>query len=232
MQVVILCGGKGTRAYPYTDSLPKPMLPVEGTPILMHVMRIFAAQGYRDFLLAAGHRQEVIRDYFDGKHLDWKVDVVDTGEETGTGGRIRRLAPRIEGPFFATYADGLSNVPLEALRTFHADHGAPATVTSVPLPSQYGTIDADDSGRVRGFREKPVLREHWINAGYFIFDPAVFDDWRGDDLEREVLPRMAADGRLYSYRFDGYFKSLDTYKDHQEIEQLLRDGQAPWKHEP
>jgi len=229
MQVVILCGGRGTRAYPYTDHLPKPMLPVDGTPILRHVMRIFADQGQTDFILSVGYRKEVIRDYFDRKKLDWNVRLVDTGQETGTGGRILKCKHLLAKTFFATYADGLSDVSLDDLLAYHASHDGLATVTSVPLPSQYGTIEAEESGRIVGFREKPVLREHWINAGFFVFDSEVFDHWNGDDLEREVFPDLAARGLLYAYKHAGFFKSLDSYKDHQEIESMIGQGGAPWK---
>lgn len=232
MQVVILCGGKGTRAYPYTETLPKPMLPVHGTPILMHVMHLYADQGYRDFVLSVGYRSEVIRDYFDRKQMDWNVQLVDTGDETGTGGRILGCRHLLDRTFFATYADGLSDLALDDLLAFHRSHAGKATVSSVPLPSQYGTIDADANGRIRGFHEKPILREHWINAGFFVFDPDVFDHWAGDDLEREVLPGLAGRGLLYSYRHDGFFKSMDSYKDHQEIEQMVQAGSTPWKRRP
>jgi glucose-1-phosphate cytidylyltransferase len=229
MQVVILCGGKGTRAYPYTDHMPKPMLPVDGTPILLHVMQIFAEQGHRDFILSVGHRKEVIQDYFDRKHLDWNVQLIDTGEETQTGGRILRCRELLADTFFATYADGLSDVSLARLLEFHRGHDGLATVTSVPLPSQFGTIEAEPSGRIVGFREKPVLHEHWINAGFFVMDSAVFDHWNGEDLEREVFPSLVSEGLLYAYRHTGFFKSLDSYKDHQELERLVGQGNAPWK---
>jgi glucose-1-phosphate cytidylyltransferase len=164
--------------------------------------------------------------------MDWNVQLVDTGDDTGTGGRILGCRHLLDRPFFATYADGLSDIPLDRLLAFHEAHDGCATVSSVPLPSQYGTIDADDAGKIRGFHEKPILREHWINAGFFVFDADVFDRWRGDDLEREVLPALADGGQLFAYRHDGFFKSMDSYKDHQEIERMLRDGDTPWKRAP
>ena len=226
MQVVILCGGKGTRAYPYTEYLPKPMLPVLGQPILVHVMRIFASQGHRQFILSLGHHKEVIIDYFHRKRLDWDVQLVDTGEDTDTGGRIEKLRHRMQGQFMATYADGLSDVRLDRLLEFHNQHDSLATVTSVPLRSQYGIFDADESGRVIAFREKPVLREHWINAGFFVFDKEVFDHWHGTNLEKHVMPALVAEGLLHTYRHDGFFRSMDTYKDQQEIERLHREGRG------
>ena len=229
MQVVILCGGKGTRAYPFTEHLPKPMLPIAGTPILVHVMRIFADQGHREFVLSVGYRKEVIHDYFDGKDLDWKVTLVDTGEDTDTGGRIAGCRDVLHERFFATYADGLCDVPLDDLLRFHETHGGLATITSVPLVSQYGTLELADDGAIQSFREKPVLRQHWINAGFFVFERDVLDHWHGNNLERDVFPALAAGGLVYGYRHDGFFKSMDSYKEQQELEQMLRGKQAPWR---
>ncbi|UCE59450.1 MAG: NTP transferase domain-containing protein [Phycisphaerales bacterium] len=223
MQVVILCGGKGTRAYPYTEYLPKPMLPVAGQPILLHVMRIYAAQGIKDFILSLGHGKETIIDYFHGKKLDWNVELVDTGVETETGGRIEKCKHLLDDTFMATYADGLSDLRLDKLTEFHHSHDGLATVTCVPLVSQYGTVDLDETKRITGFHEKPVLREHWINAGFFVFDKKVFTHWTGANLEREVFPVLSQEGLLYAYQYDGFFKSMDTYKDQQELEQLYSE---------
>ncbi|NLF30223.1 MAG: NTP transferase domain-containing protein [Planctomycetes bacterium] len=229
MQVVILCGGKGTRAYPYTEHVPKAMMTVGGAPILLHVMRLYAAQGHRQFILSLGYRKEVIVDYFRHKQLPWEVQFIDTGDETDTGGRIRNLAPILDERFMATYVDGLSDVPLAGLLAFHEAHGALVTVTTTPLVSQYGTVEAGKDGRIRRFREKPVLRQHWINAGFFIFQREALDHWEGDNLERDVLPAMVRKGLVYAYRHDGFFKSMDTQKDQQEIDTLCRGGKAPWR---
>ncbi|MBK8959384.1 MAG: NTP transferase domain-containing protein [Proteobacteria bacterium] len=229
MQVLILCGGLGTRAYPYTDHIPKPMLPVDGAPILMHVMKIFAEQGYRDFVLALGHRKEVIMDYFEGKELGWNVRLVDTGDETLTGGRILRCREHLQGKFIATYSDGLAAIPLDDLVAFHDSHSGLATITAVPMPCQYGTIDFDDSGRVRAFREKPTLHDHWINAGFLVFDPEVFSVWEGENLETDVLPALARGGQLYTFKYPGRFKSMDSYKDQRELEELVRSGNTFWR---
>lgn len=229
MQVVILCGGKGTRSYPYTEYLPKPMMPIAGAPILQHVMRIFAAQGHREFILSLGYRKEIIVDYFHRKHLPIDIQFVDTGDDTDTGGRIRNLAPMLGDRFMATYADGLSDVDLSALLAFHQSHGGAATVTSVPLVSQYGTIDMDESGRVRHFREKPVMEGFWINAGFFVFERSVFDHWEGTNLEKHVLPALVRRGLISAYRHRGFFKSMDTHKDQQEIERMYEAGEMPWR---
>jgi glucose-1-phosphate cytidylyltransferase len=227
MQVVILCGGRGTRAYPYTDYLPKPMMPIGNQPILLHVMRLFAAQGHKEFILSVGWRKEIILDYFDRKSLDFDVRFVDTGLDTDTGGRISGCKHLLRDPFFATYADGLSDVPLDKLVDFHKSRGGWVTITTVPLRSQYGTVHFDAAGKVDAFREKPVLREHWINAGFFVMNKAVFDNGDGKNLERDVFPALARKGKLFAYQHDGFFKSMDTYKDQQELEPMFADRSIP-----
>ena len=229
MQVIVLCGGRGMRAYPYTEYLPKPMLPVNGSPILMHVMQIYMEQGHSDFILSVGYRKDVITDYFHRKALECQIQCIDTGADTDTGGRIWNCRQGLDKTFMATYADGLSDVPLDKLLAFHRSHGGLVTITTVPLSSQYGTLDLDAAGRVRAFREKPVLEGHWINAGFFIFEREVFDHWKGDNLEREVFPRLAREGLLYAYRHAGFFKSLDSHKDQLEIERLIQQGETPWR---
>jgi glucose-1-phosphate cytidylyltransferase len=225
---VILCGGRGTRAYPLTVEVPKPLLEVAGRPVLRHVMELYAEQGWQRFVLAAGFKAELIREFADGLPPGWDVEVVDTGEDTNTGGRILRCREYVEDVFFATYADGLADIDLQALAAFHGSHPGAATLTTVPLPSQYGTIDCDADGRVGNFREKPVLADHWINAGFFVFDTAVFDGWEGEDLEREVLPGLGRRGELFAYRHHGFWKSMDTYKDALELTKLCGEGHPPW----
>lgn len=229
MQVVILCGGKGTRAYPYTEYMPKAMMPIAGAPILVQVMRIFASQGHTDFILSLGHLKEVIVDYFHNKKLPWNIQFVDTGEETDTGGRISNLQHLLDDQFMATYVDGISDIRLDKLLAFHRQHDGLASVTSVPLVSQYGTIQMNEDGRIESFREKPVLRDHWINAGFFAFDKKVFDHWEGANLEKDVLPALVSEGRAFAYRHDGFFKSMDTYKDQRDIEEMAQNGNTPWR---
>jgi glucose-1-phosphate cytidylyltransferase len=184
VRTVILCGGKGTRAYPHTVEVPKPLLEVSKRPVLEHLMEIFAGQGYTDFVLAAGFQLGRIEAFAAELDRSWAIEVVDTGEDTNTGGRVRRCADHVGDEFFVTYADGLGNVDLEALRSFHRGHAGAATLTTVPLPSQYGTLELEPDGTVRGFREKPRLPDHPINAGYFVMDRRVFDLWPdpGEDL--------------------------------------------------
>ena len=228
MQVVILCGGKGTRSYPFTDHFPKAMMPINGSPIIVHLMNIYADQGVTEFVLAAGHRQEVLRDYFYGRFSNWKVEIVDTGDESDTGERLRRCAPRLGNLFYATYVDGLGDVDLRGLMQFHLRSGGLGTVTSVPLRSQYGTVIFDRECRVRRFQEKPVIPDYWINAGYFVFNKSVFDHWHGSNLETDILPELARRDLLFTYRHEGFWKSMDTSKDQQELEHLYHAASIPW----
>jgi glucose-1-phosphate cytidylyltransferase len=228
LDVIILCGGKGSRIYPFSEYFPKPMMPIHGRPILVHLMQIYARQGVRRFVLAAGHRKEMLFDYFDGRFPEWEIKILDTGAEADTGDRILACMDQVDQQFFATYGDGLGNVDLTALREFHNASGGLATVTAVPLRSQYGTLHFNDAGRVDSFTEKPVIRDSWINAGFFIFDKQVMEHWEGHSLESEVLPKLAARGELYTYQHHGFWKSMDTSKDQQEMERLAETGDPPW----
>lgn len=228
MHVVILCGGKGSRIYPFSEYFPKPMMPVNGRPILVHLMRIYAQQGFTKFVLAAGHRKEMLLDYFDGRFSGWEVKILDTGIEADTADRIRACAEHVGERFFATYGDGLGNVDLKALLAFHCERGGLATVTAVPLRSQYGTLQFDSDGRVHSFTEKPVIHNQWINAGFFVFEKKGMTSWEGTNLESGVLPALAAKGQLYSHLHYGFWKSMDTSKDQQEMERLGEAGEPPW----
>ncbi len=228
MDVVILCGGKGTRAHPFSDLFPKVMMPVGGTPILVHLMKVYAEQGFNSFILAAGHRQEILHDYFHGRFSDWKVRIVDTGADTDTGERVRRCVPYTSETFFATYGDGLGDVNLQELETFHKQSGGLATLTSVPLRSQYGSVHVSADQRVERFQEKPIINDCWINAGFFVFNAIVFEK-RGKNLESDLLPQLADQGELFAYRHHGFWRSMDTSKDQQELEALLATSTAPWQ---
>lgn len=229
MKVVILCGGKGTRSYPFTEYFPKPMMPICGTPILVHLMHIYARQGFCEFVLSAGHRKEILVDYFRGRFGEWTIDIVDTGSEADTGDRISLCANHVGDTFFATYGDGLGDINLHDLLAFHANSGGLATVTSVPLRSQYGTVSFDGCGMVSRFHEKPVIRDHWINAGFFVFDKRALRHWQGRNLERDVLPRLASQQMLFTYQHHGFWRSMDTSKDQQELERLYQCGEAAWE---
>lgn len=228
MDVVILCGGKGTRSYPYTEYFPKPMMPIAGTPILLHIMKLYASQGFTSFVLAGGHRIEVLEDYFRDRNHGWRVRVLDTGSDSDTGERIRRCQEHVGETFFATYGDGIGDIDLNELLRFHKSSGLLATLTTVPLRSQYGTVHMDEQGHVHEFREKPVLKEHSINAGFFVFESKVFDVWEGQNLENEVFPALVKRGQVQAHRHSGFWKSMDTSKDQQELEQIYLERNSRW----
>jgi glucose-1-phosphate cytidylyltransferase len=227
---VILCGGRGTRAWPLTQDAPKPLLPVGDRPVIEHLLEIYLRQGVRRFVLATGYLGGMLEEWAARADLsgDVTIDCVDTGDDSATGERVLRCADHVGSTFFVTYGDGLGNVDLTALLAAQVRDGILATVTTVPLPSQYGTVHLAEDDRVLGFSEKPVLPDHWINAGFFAFDRAVFDDWPGPDLERDVLPALASSGRLQAYRHPGFWKSMDTQKDVAEIGRLATEGGCPW----
>jgi glucose-1-phosphate cytidylyltransferase len=228
MQTLILCGGKGTRAYPHSLEMPKPLMTVGDEPILLHLMKIYARQGFTDFVLAGGYRADLLTTFAHDLPAQWTVSVIDTGEDTGTAGRIIACADTLGSTFLATYGDGLGSIDLTSLLAFHRSHGGAVTVTAVPLPSPYGTLEWDETGRVECFIEKPRLSDHWINAGFFVIDDRAFTHWDGDDLEREVLPALAAAGELYVYQHTGFWRSMDTYKDALELSALCAEGDGPW----
>jgi glucose-1-phosphate cytidylyltransferase len=226
---IILCGGRGTRAYPATEEVPKPLLRVAGTPIVEHVIGIYARRGCERFVLATGYLGDRIAEHFADDHLHVDIECVDTGVDTPTAERLRRCLDRAgEGTLYATYADGLSDIHLDALLERHRGHGRAATVTAVPLPSQYGTLDIDGDGRVVGFKEKPRLHDHWINAGFFALEPRALS-YPGGDLERDVLPALATAGELHVHRHAGFWRSLDTLKDQRELDETAAAGpRPPW----
>ncbi|HEV7215685.1 MAG TPA: sugar phosphate nucleotidyltransferase [Chloroflexota bacterium] len=220
MQVVILCGGQGTRAYPQTRRIPKALMEVGGIPIVEQVMRIYAAQGFDDFILACGYRKDDIVAHFQEHDNGWSIRCVDTGAESDTGERILLLREALGPLFHVTYCDGLGDVDLRALVDYHQSHGGLITVTAAALRSQYGLVYGGADGRVVGFEEKPILPGYWINGGFFVFDRRVFDCWVGTNLERHMLPALAARGQLHMYRHRGFWQSMDTYKDQQELNRL------------
>jgi glucose-1-phosphate cytidylyltransferase len=253
MRVVILAGGRGTRLAEETGTRPKPMVEIGGKPIVWHLMSVYAKHGYKDFLLACGYKGELIKEYFhnyaihnsdyivdlkSGKlemvnptRLDWRIGVIDTGLDTMTGGRILKLKPLIGNEtFMCTYGDGLGDVDITALLAFHRAHGKLATVTAVRPPARFGDL-ALDGDSVRTFAEKPQTTQGWINGGFFVFEPALFDYIHGDDtsLEREPLERLAADGELRAYRHGGFWQPMDTLREKELLESLWNSGQAPWK---
>ncbi len=229
--VVILCGGRGTRLQEHTRYIPKALVEIGGHPILWHVIRIYAAQGLRRFVLCTGYLGEMIEEFVASESWPEPVEIecVDTGLDTPTGGRIKLVEERIEGPFHATYADGVANIDLEALGDFHRGHGDLATVTVVNPRSQFGIAEVDGGGRVSGFEEKPVL-DHWVNGGFFCFESGVFEYLEESSvLEREPLERLAADRQLHAYRHAGFWDCMDTYKDAVMLNDLWKSGDPPWR---
>lgn len=254
MKAVILAGGLGTRLREETEFRPKPMVEVGGKPILWHVMKLFSCHGINDFVICVGYRGEVIKDYFleyearnndftitlgrsreivfHDQHLesDWRVTVAETGADTQTGGRVKRVQRYVDDDrFMVTYGDGLADVDLGALLAHHDEHGRLATVTTVRPLSRFGVLDLDDDGTVRKFREKPQV-DGWVNAGFFVFERAVFDYLSGDDciLEQEPLEALAKDDQLAAYRHDGFWQPMDTYREAKLLNDLWARG-APWK---
>jgi glucose-1-phosphate cytidylyltransferase len=251
MKVIFLAGGLGTRLSEETANRPKPMVEIGGRPILWHLMQLYAAHGYKDFLVACGYRGEMIKEYFrnlplrtsdyvvdlaDGSveiirksDLDWKVGAVDTGVDTQTAGRILRLRPLLgSGSFMVTYGDGLGSVDITSLVAFHRSHGRLATVTAVRPPARFGELVLEGS-RVREFAEKPQTRQGWINGGFFVFEPGVFEYLdETSPLERGPLERIAAAGQLMAYTHEGFWQPMDTLREKQLLETLWQSGEAPW----
>jgi glucose-1-phosphate cytidylyltransferase len=229
--VVILCGGRGTRLRERTESVPKALVEIGGRPILWHVIGIYAAQGFERFVLATGYLGEAVEEFVAGERWPGAIDVecVDTGLDTPTGGRIARLADRLgRDTFCVTYADGVADVDLDALLASHAESGALGTVTVVQPHLQWGVAEIGANERVEGFVEKP-RSEHWINGGFFVFEPGVLDYIDDESvLEREPLERLAVDGQLHAHRHEGFWDCMDTYKDAVELNDLWVSGRAPW----
>ncbi len=235
MKVVILAGGYGTRIAEETSVRPKPMVEIGGKPMLWHVMKIFSTQGFNDFIICAGYKGDMIKEYF-SKGIDnenWNITIVDTGQETMTGGRIKRIKDYLgNGQFFLTYGDGVADVDLKKLLEFHNGHNLPATVTAVQPEGRFGILKIEGkNGLVSSFREKPKNGGSWINGGFFILDPKVIDYIQGDEtvFEQEPMKQLVEDGKLAAYRHKGFWMCLDTLRDKNILEELWQKGQALWK---
>jgi len=253
MKVIILAGGLGTRLSEYTDIMPKPMLPIGGKPIVWHIMQTYAKFGHKDFYLALGYKAEVIKDYFlnyralnadftidlatgeftsrQVDYIDWKVTLVNTGESTMTGGRVKRMKEFIGNEtFMLTYGDGVSDINLDQLLDFHRHHGKMVTMSAVRPAARFGELVIDND-KVEIFKEKPQMHDGWINGGFFIIEPKFFDFIDGDHilLEREPLEKMTKLGELMAYKHNSFWHCMDTKRDHDLLEDLWKKGSAPWK---
>lgn len=253
IKVVILCGGRGTRLVEETEYRPKPMVRIGDKPILVHIMEIYSAFGFKDFILALGFKGEMIKDYFlnydvytndvtvdlgKGKavvshtslHHNWRVTLARTGPETLTGGRIAKIRSYLGGgTFMATYGDGVSDLDISRLIAFHREKGKIATVTGVRPMTRFGELKVKD-GLAVGFEEKPQIGAGLINGGFFVFEPGVFDYIKGNvSLEREPLEKLARDGQLAVYEHSGFWHCMDTYRDMENLEAIWKTGRAPWQ---
>ncbi len=254
MKVVILAGGTGTRISEETVVKPKPMVEIGGKPILWHIMKIYSHFGYNDFVICLGYKGYIIKEYFSNyflhmsdvtfdmerntmevhqRHVEpWRVTLIDTGVDSNTGGRVKRIAPYVgTETFMLTYGDGVADINVDALVKYHRAHGKLATVTSTQPSGRFGAIVCDSANRVISFQEKPAGDGSWINGGFFVFEPAIFDHIAGDDtvLEREPLEGLARDGELVAYRHSGFWQPMDTLRDKLHLEELWTSGKAPWK---
>ncbi|MDB9315252.1 glucose-1-phosphate cytidylyltransferase [Spirulina sp. CS-785/01] len=255
MKVVILCGGKGTRLREETEFKPKPMIPIGGKPILWHIMKIYAYHGFKEFVLCLGYKGEMIKQYFlnyewlnsnftvelgSGNvefldahpETDWKVTLINTGQDTMTGGRVKQIEPYIDGDtFLLTYGDGVSNIDLQRLLAFHHAHGNIGTVTAVSPPSRYGELGIEGD-RVISFREKPSVKQSFISGGYFIFNRDFFKYLPDDPscvLEREPLEQLSRDGQLNVYHHRDFWQCMDTLRDYEYLKQLWSQDNTPWR---
>jgi glucose-1-phosphate cytidylyltransferase len=254
VKVVILAGGLGTRLAEETETRPKPMVEIGGRPILWHIMKHYAHHGFKEFFIALGYKGDMIKRYFLDYHAlssssmtislangrvdvvnghcdDWIVHLMDTGRETNTGGRVKRLEPWLrDSRFMVTYGDGVCNINLQDLLRFHHAHGRVATITAVRPPARYGGV-IFDGDLVARFTEKPQIGEGWINGGFLVCEPAIFDYLRDDSssLEAHGLEQLAIDRQLAAYRHDGFWQCMDTLREKGWLEGYWESGQAPWK---
>ena len=253
MKVAILAGGMGSRLQEETTIRPKPMVEIGGKPILWHILNIYAAHGFKEFVVALGYKGEFVKEYFlnfyalnndltvdlgsgdakvhRGNQPNWTVHLVDTGPSTQTGGRVKRLREHLQGgTFLLTYGDGVADLDIRKLVEFHRSHGKLATVTAVRPPSRFGSFLLDGN-RIQQFEEKPQTGEGWINGGFFVLEPGVLDFIEGDDTlwERGPMEKLAAAGELMAYRHEGFWQAMDTLRERRVLEEMWASGSPPWK---
>ena len=250
MKVVILAGGYGTRISEESYLKPKPMIEIGGKPILWHIMKEYSHYGFNEFIICCGYKQHVIKEWFADYYLHnsdvtfdftavhnnvtepWKVTLVDTGLDTMTGGRVKRIEKYVgDETFMLTYGDGVSDVDIADLLAYHREHGKIATLTAVRLEQRFGVLDINDDSRITSFREKSVIDGSRINAGYMVLEPEIFKHIDGDStvFEKEPLERVAEQGGLMAYKHDGFWQCMDTKREKEKLEALWDSGKAPWK---
>jgi glucose-1-phosphate cytidylyltransferase len=252
MKAVILAGGMGTRLSEETDRIPKPMVTIGATPILWHIMKLYGSFGINDFVICLGYKAHVVKEYFHNYFLHgcdvtfdlqagsmqvhsnqsepWRVTLIDTGLETMTGGRLKRVRSHLDGTFCMTYGDGLADVDIAASIAFHRSHGKLATVTAVNPPGRFGVLDVE-GGKVNVIREKPPRGDAWINGGFFVLEPASLDLVEGDGIswERAPMEQLASSGQLMAFEHGGFWQPMDTLREKMLLEGLWNSGHAPWK---
>ena len=230
MKVILLAGGFGTRLSEYTDTIPKPMVQIGGKPMLWHIMNLYAQYNHIDFFVALGYKGEVIKEYFSKKPEKWNINLIDTGQKTMTGGRVKRLQKLLGNETcMLTYGDGLSDINLDSLIDFHKSHQKLITVSAVRPPARFGAIQLRGD-RVTSFKEKSYLGEGWINGGFFVIEPGFFNFIDGDDtyLEREPLERAVSKGELFAYKHNGFWQCMDTKRDKDHLDEIYSRG-VPWQ---
>ena len=230
MKVVILAGGFGTRLSEYTDSIPKPMVPIGGKPIIEHIMSYYASFGHKEFYIALGYKGDVIKEYFKNKKNDWKINLINTGSDTLTGGRLKRLEKFIlDEPFLLTYGDGISNINIDELIKFHKNHKKIVTISAVRPPARFGSLSLEGSKVVK-FKEKIQLGESWINGGFFVINPNFLRYIKDDNsiLEKEPLETVTQMGEIHAFKHEGFWQCMDHKLDKDYLEELLLKKKAPW----
>lgn len=230
MKVVILCGGKGERLREHTEVIPKPLVEIGNKPILWHIMKIYSHYGFNDFILCLGYKGNLIKEYFSKNNKEgWKINFADTGLDTNTGGRIKRIERFIEEDnLLATYSDGVSDINIKQLVDFHNKHGKVATITCTSLRSNFGIVKIDSNNLITGFNEKPFM-DMWINGGFFMFNKKVFDYLDENSvLEKEPMKTLARDRQLVAFKLHGFWECMDTYKDTRMLNDAYASGKAKW----
>ena len=230
MKVVILAGGFGTRLSEYTDTIPKPMVPIGGKPIIQHIMEIYASYGHNEFYIALGYKGEIIKNYFKDLKNNWKINLIDTGADTLTGGRLKRLEQYLsKETFLLTYGDGVSNININELINFHKSHKKIVTISAVRPPARFGSLSLKDS-EVLKFKEKTQLGESWINGGFFVINPKFFDFLKGDETILESAPLETVTGlkEIRAFKHEGFWQCMDHKLDNDLLDSLYKKGNAPW----